>query len=64
MDGPSKDNKSSFDESKLKDRLFQYSLSVKEGDSDDGKGSVQTRHTETTFSGLDRKNYRQERTYN
>ena len=57
MDGPSKDNKSSFDESQFKDCLFQHSLSVKEGDSDDGKGSVQTRHTETTFSGLDQKNY-------
>jgi len=31
-----------------------------ENDSDDGKGSVQTRHTQTAFSSTDRKNYRQE----
>ena len=36
---------------------------IEEGDSDAWKGSVQTRHTQTAFSSLDRKNYRQERTY-
>ena len=39
--------------------LTDFSM-IEEGDSDDGKGSVQTRHTQTTFSSLDRKNYRQE----
>jgi len=34
---------------------------IEESDSDDGKGSVQTRHTQTAFSSLDRKNYRQNR---
>ena len=33
-----------------------------ENDSDEGKALVQTRHTETTISSLDHKNYRQERT--
>ena len=36
---------------------------IEESDSDVVKGSVQTRHTQTTFSGLDQKNYRQESTY-
>ena len=35
-------------------------LSVEESDSDAGKGSVQTRHTQTTISSLEQKNYRQE----
>ena len=30
-----------------------------ESDSDEEKALVQTRHTETTFSSLDQKNYRQ-----
>ena len=36
---------------------------VEEGDSDDGVGSLQTRHTQTAFSSLDQKNYRQGATY-
>jgi len=35
---------------------------IEEGDSDAGKCSVQTRHTQTTISSLHQKNYRQEAT--
>jgi len=44
--------------------IFHFFVEFEEGDSDTLKGSVQTRHTQTTISSLEQKNYRQEGTYN
>jgi len=43
--------------------FFQYGRMIEESDSHALKGSVQTRHTQTTFSSPHQKNYRQEATY-
>jgi len=50
---PSKEERSwSYDEGRP--------IRIEEDDSDDGKSSVKSRHTQTTFSGIEQKNYRQE----
>lgn len=42
--------------------LLSSILNVEEVDSDEGKGSVQSRHTQMTFFDLEQKNYCQEAT--
>ena len=42
--------------------VFLHFVEFAESDSDVVKGSVQTRHAQTTIPGLDQKNYRQEAT--